>query len=91
MSHKLTNLIDPITMNSLPIYWKDIKVGDLIKIQSNEDIPADMILLESSSKDNKVAIEINQNFIDLVCSDNEIKYIINKQCIVYDCKLKRYK
>lgn len=31
------------------IFQKDIKKGDIIKIYKNQQIPADLILLESSS------------------------------------------
>ena len=30
--------------------WKDVQVGDLIRLSNNETIPADMVVLKSSDK-----------------------------------------
>ena len=34
----------------MDIEWKDIRVGSIIRVKENENIPADMILLETSEK-----------------------------------------
>ncbi|KAL6451184.1 DNF1 Phospholipid-transporting ATPase DNF1 [Candida maltosa Xu316] len=38
-------------------YWKDVKVGDVLRIHNNEEIPADLILLATSDPDNSCYIE----------------------------------
>ncbi len=38
-------------------YWKNIKVGDILRIHNNEEIPADMIILSSSDDDGGCYIE----------------------------------
>ena len=37
--------------------WKDIKVGDVIKLRRDEDIPADMVLLHSDGPDGITYVE----------------------------------
>lgn len=32
-------------------FWKDINVGDFIKLSCNEEVPADMVLLYSTDVD----------------------------------------
>jgi magnesium-transporting ATPase (P-type) len=39
------------------IYWEDIKVGDLILLHNNHEIPADMIILTSSDPLGQVYLE----------------------------------
>ncbi len=38
-------------------YWKDIYVGNIIKIQQDEKIPADVILLETDRDNGKCFVE----------------------------------
>lgn len=40
-----------------PIYWEEIKVGDLILLHNNQEIPADMIILASSDSLGHVYLE----------------------------------
>jgi len=37
--------------------WKDLKVGDIIKVEEGEYIPADIVLLKTSEKKGSCAIE----------------------------------
>lgn len=37
--------------------WKDIYVGDIVRVRQNEEVPADMILLSSSLEDQNCYIE----------------------------------
>ncbi|CAK4150020.1 unnamed protein product [Aphanomyces euteiches] len=40
-----------------PTQWRDIKVGDIVKVHDNESFPADMVLLKSSYEDGTVQVE----------------------------------
>ena len=37
--------------------WKDVRVGDVLRIYNNEEIPADVILLSTSDEDNGCYVE----------------------------------
>jgi phospholipid-translocating ATPase len=37
--------------------WEDIQVGDVIKIIKNKEIPADVLLISSSQKNDKVYVD----------------------------------
>ena len=37
--------------------WKDLQVGDLLKIKKNETFPADLIILDSSNPDGSAFVE----------------------------------
>lgn len=30
------------------VLWKDVRIGDIVRVQQNEEFPADMVLLQSS-------------------------------------------
>lgn len=38
-------------------YWKDVKVGDMLRIYNNDEIPADIIILATSDEDNCCYVE----------------------------------
>lgn len=37
--------------------WKDLKVGDIVRLHNNEPAPADLIILSTSDEDNKCFVE----------------------------------
>lgn len=37
--------------------WKEVKVGDILRVQNNEEIPADLLILSSSDDDNCCFVE----------------------------------
>ncbi|KAH3674613.1 hypothetical protein WICMUC_003159 [Wickerhamomyces mucosus] len=37
--------------------WKDVKVGDIVRIHNNEEAPADLIILATSDEDGKCFVE----------------------------------
>ncbi|KAG5418625.1 DNF1 [Candida metapsilosis] len=38
-------------------YWKDVKVGDVLRVYNNEEVPADMVILSTSDDDNCCFVE----------------------------------
>lgn len=38
-------------------YWKDVKVGDFVRIYNNEEIPADVVIFSTSEEDNGCYVE----------------------------------
>lgn len=38
-------------------YWKDVRVGDILRIYNNDEIPADVIILATSDEDNCCYVE----------------------------------
>lgn len=38
-------------------HWKEVKVGDIVRVQNNEEIPADVMILSSSDEDNCCFVE----------------------------------
>uniref|UniRef100_A0A673HQN4 Phospholipid-transporting ATPase n=1 Tax=Sinocyclocheilus rhinocerous TaxID=307959 RepID=A0A673HQN4_9TELE len=75
-------------------YWKEVRVGDFIRLRCNEILPADVLLLSSSDPDRLCHIEtatldgetnlkqrqVVRSFIDLVSFD-PLKY-----CSVIECE-----
>lgn len=65
-------------------YWKEVRVGDFIRLRCNEIVPADVLLLSSSDPDRLCHIEtatldgetnlkqrqVVRSFIDLVSADS---------------------
>lgn len=37
--------------------WKEVKVGDIVRVQNNEEVPADIMILSSSDEDNCCFVE----------------------------------
>lgn len=38
-------------------YWKDVRVGDIVRVQNNEEIPADLVIISTSDDDNCCYVE----------------------------------
>ncbi|XP_059197669.1 phospholipid-transporting ATPase VA [Centropristis striata] len=69
-------------------YWKEVRVGDFIKLRCNEILPADVLLLSSSDPDRLCHIEtatldgetnlkqrqVVRSFFDLDCDFDPLKY-----------------
>ncbi|KAG8591805.1 hypothetical protein GDO81_000313 [Engystomops pustulosus] len=57
INHLLTHVFCRKEKKYIECYWKDVKVGNFIRLQCDEIIPADMILLHSSDPDGICHIE----------------------------------
>lgn len=38
-------------------HWKEVRVGDIVRVQNNEEVPADIMILSSSDEDNCCFVE----------------------------------
>lgn len=56
-----------------PVFWKDIQVGDILKIARGESFPADMVMLTSSEAEGLAYIETSS-------LDGETNLKIRKSC-----------
>lgn len=56
MNNKIYKKLDPITKTPIETLSKDLRVGDIIFVASNERIPADLILLYTTDKSGTVFI-----------------------------------
>ena len=48
---------EPKTLKFVKKYWKDVRVGDVLRIYNNEEIPADIVVLSTSDEDNCCFVE----------------------------------
>ncbi|KAG0683758.1 hypothetical protein C6P40_001322 [Pichia californica] len=69
LSEQLNSFDNDQLLNSLGIAskktkWKDLKVGDIIKLESDEWVPADIVLLTSTN-------EMGESFIETMALDGE--------------------
>ncbi|KAH3688109.1 hypothetical protein WICPIJ_000880 [Wickerhamomyces pijperi] len=63
--------------------WKDLKVGDIVRLHNNEECPADLIILSTSDEDKKCFVETKnldgetnlkpRKSMDLTCGVNKSK------------------
>ncbi|GMI06729.1 hypothetical protein TrLO_g8035 [Triparma laevis f. longispina] len=54
---RITDSITDSNIEWIKTKWKDVRVGDIVKILNNHDIPSDLILLSSTEEDDAAYIE----------------------------------
>lgn len=47
-NNKDTEVYDPITKEFITVHWRDLKVGQIVKVTCDKFFPADMVLAQSS-------------------------------------------
>lgn len=57
VNHRMVTVLRENDKETQQISWKNVRVGDLLRINLNEDIPADMVLLSSSDPDDLCYVE----------------------------------
>uniref|UniRef100_A0A4W3I3M0 Phospholipid-transporting ATPase n=1 Tax=Callorhinchus milii TaxID=7868 RepID=A0A4W3I3M0_CALMI len=57
LNNRVTDVYDKEEKDYVPQWWKEVHVGDFIRLNCNELIPADMVLLYSSDDDGICHIE----------------------------------
>jgi magnesium-transporting ATPase (P-type) len=57
-------LLDGLGISTIKTKWKDLKIGDIVKLECDEWVPADMILLTSSN-------EMGETFVETMALDGE--------------------
>ncbi|XP_051987013.1 phospholipid-transporting ATPase VA-like [Xyrauchen texanus] len=86
-------------------YWKEVRVGDFIRLRCNEILPSDVLLLSSSDPDRLCHIEtatldgetnlkqrqVVRSFIDLECEFDPFKYNSIIECEKPNNDLNRFR
>ncbi|KAH7329842.1 hypothetical protein B0J17DRAFT_679905 [Rhizoctonia solani] len=57
LNSRTCQVLDPNTVSFVSKAWKDVRVGDLIRIESDDFIPADVLLISSSEPEGLSYIE----------------------------------
>ncbi|CAI8510181.1 unnamed protein product [Pichia kudriavzevii] len=63
-SYDSERLLHSMGVSANKIKWKDVKVGDIVKLECDEWVPADMILLTSTN-------ELGEAFVETMALDGE--------------------
>ncbi|XP_075715647.1 phospholipid-transporting ATPase VD isoform X2 [Rhinoderma darwinii] len=82
INHILTQVYCRKEKKYVECYWKDVKVGNFIKLQCDEIIPADMVLLHSSDPDGICHIETSS-----LDGESNLKQRQVAKGYVMDCEL----
>ncbi|XP_058494338.1 phospholipid-transporting ATPase VA [Solea solea] len=86
-------------------FWKEVRVGDFVRLRCNEIVPADVLLLSSSDPDRLCHIEtatldgetnlkqrqVVRSFFDLDCDFNPLKYNSVIECEKPNNDLNRFR
>ena len=47
LNHRATRIVDKDNGNIQQCQWSDIKVGDIVKVLKDEEVPADLLLINA--------------------------------------------
>ncbi len=75
LNNKVSLVFDQQTFTFKEKKWADIKSGELIKIQKEEEFPCDIVLLKSDKESGIV-------FVDTMNLDGEVTTIIKFELII---------
>ncbi|PKI85530.1 P-type phospholipid transporter [Malassezia vespertilionis] len=57
MNARLVQVLDPSTSSWIKRPWRDVAVGDIVRVERNEFFPADLVLLSSSEPEGLAYVE----------------------------------
>jgi P-type E1-E2 ATPase len=104
-NNKISECLNINTKKFESVEWKNIKVGNIVKIYKNEEFPADLIMLKSSSENSICYIEtknldgennlkikkIDLNLIDIDIEKDIYNLYGSIKCQNPDCNIHSFK